>query len=74
MSAHAPSSLVEQLTARKMEVLRHIADGQTNQQIADDLIISVGTVKSYTSHIYGKLGVSNRTQAVARARELALLA
>lgn len=65
--------LVEQLTARELEVLHHIAEGQTNQQIADNLIISVGTVKSYTSQIYGKLGVGNRTQAVARARELALL-
>jgi predicted ATPase/DNA-binding NarL/FixJ family response regulator len=72
--ALASPALVEQLTAREIEVLHHIAAGLTNQQIADDLIISVGTVKSYTSQIYGKLGVGNRTQAVARARELALLA
>jgi ATP/maltotriose-dependent transcriptional regulator MalT len=65
--------LVEQLTARELEVLQCIAQGLTNQQIAAKLIISVGTVKSYTSQIYGKLSVSNRTQAVARARELKLL-
>ena len=50
-----------------------MAAGHTNQQIAEALIISVGTTKWYTSEIYGKLGVNNRTQAVARARELGLL-
>ena len=45
----------------------------SNKQIADTLIISTGTVKWYTSQIYGKLGVKNRTQAVAQAQALSLL-
>ncbi|HRV92789.1 MAG TPA: tetratricopeptide repeat protein [Anaerolineae bacterium] len=73
-STHPTSpELIEQLTPRELEVLQLIAEGQTNQQIAETLIISVGTVKSYTSQIYGKLAVNNRTQAVARGRELGLL-
>jgi ATP/maltotriose-dependent transcriptional regulator MalT len=68
------SGLIEPLTPRELEVLQHISEGLTNQQIAEELIISVGTVKSYTSQIYGKLLVNNRTQAVAKARELGLLA
>jgi predicted ATPase/DNA-binding CsgD family transcriptional regulator len=66
-------ALVEPLTPREFEVLRLMADGLTNQQIAEALIISVGTVKWYTGQIYSKLNVGNRTQAVARARELNLL-
>jgi ATP/maltotriose-dependent transcriptional regulator MalT/predicted ATPase len=75
LTALAPqaSVLVEPLTPRELEVLQLMAEGHTNQQIADELIISIGTVKGYTSEIYGKLGVSHRTQAVARARELKLL-
>lgn len=65
--------LPEPLTDREMEVLRLIARGSTNQQIAEDLIISVGTVKYYTSQIYGKLNVQNRTEAVAHAREINLI-
>ena len=67
------SALVEPLSARELEVLQLIAVGLTNQQIADELVISVGTAKWYTGQIYGKLAVSNRTQAVAKARELKLL-
>lgn len=70
--SHAPE-LVEQLTPRELEVLRCIGRGLTNQQIADELIISVGTVKSHNNSIYGKLGASNRVQALERARELKLL-
>jgi LuxR family maltose regulon positive regulatory protein len=54
-------------------VLGLIAAGLTNQHITDELVISVGTVKFYTSQIYGKLAVNSRTQAVARARELGIL-
>jgi LuxR family maltose regulon positive regulatory protein len=67
-------ALVEPLTPRELEVLHLIATGLTNQQISDELIISVGTAKFYTSQIYSKLSVSSRTQAIARARELDLLA
>ena len=68
------STLIEPLTSRELEVLQLIAKGHTNRQIADTLIISVGTAKWYTGQIYGKLGVTNRTQAVAHARELGLIA
>ena len=64
---------MEALTVRELEVLGLIAAGLTNRQIAEKLVISVGTVKSYTAQIYGKLNVNSRTQAVARARELTLL-
>jgi ATP/maltotriose-dependent transcriptional regulator MalT len=70
----ANAALVEPLTSRELEVLQLIAEGKTNQQMAETLVISVGTAKWYTSQIYGKLNVSSRTQAVAKARELALLA
>ncbi len=61
------------LSAREREVLRLIADGKTNQQIANDLIVTVGTVKRHTHNIYAKLNVARRIQAVARARSLGLL-
>jgi LuxR family maltose regulon positive regulatory protein len=67
------SSLVEPLSERELEVLRLVAGGLTNQEIADELVIAVSTVKSHTNHIYGKLGVKNRTQAIARAGALRLL-
>lgn len=65
--------LIEPLSERELEVLQLIGEGLTNQQISDRLFIVVGTVKKHTSNIYSKLGVNNRTQAVARARELNLL-
>lgn len=64
---------IEPLSEREMEVLYLLAAGLTNRQIADQLIVSVSTVKSHVHHISGKLQVSNRTQAVARAREVGLL-
>jgi LuxR family maltose regulon positive regulatory protein len=67
------SSLVEPLSNRELEVLRLVAAGLSNQQIAQKLFIAVSTVKSHLNSVYGKLGVKNRTQAVARARELDLL-
>ena len=69
----ANQSLLEPLTPREMDVLQLIAAGLSNQQIADELVLARGTVKYYTSHIYGKLGVSSRTQAIAHARDLGLL-
>lgn len=65
--------LIDPLTPREFEVLLLIAQGKTNQQIADRLVLSVGTVKWYSRQIGLKLGVANRTQAVARAHELHLL-
>jgi len=65
--------LVEQLSPREMEVLLLIAAGDSNQEIAEKLVITVRTVKKHSSNIYGKLGVNGRIQAVIRARELGLL-
>jgi LuxR family maltose regulon positive regulatory protein len=60
------------LSERELEVLRLIADGFSNAEIAQRLVIALGTVKRHINNIYGKLGVQSRTQAVARARELGL--
>jgi LuxR family maltose regulon positive regulatory protein len=65
--------LVEPLTGRELEVLRLIANGDSNQTIAEKLVITVSAVKKHTSNIYGKLAVNSRTQAVSRARQLGLL-
>jgi predicted ATPase/DNA-binding CsgD family transcriptional regulator len=65
--------LPDPLTAREIEVLQLIAQGMTNQQIAETFVLAVGTVKWYSRQIYQKLGVGNRTQAIAQARELHLL-
>ena len=62
------------LTARELEILRLVAAGKTNREIARQLIYSLGTVKWYTSRIYSKLQVKNRIQAVAYARDMGLLA
>ncbi|KRA94333.1 LuxR family transcriptional regulator [Pseudomonas sp. Root68] len=63
----------EQLSTREMAVLRLIAQGCSNQEISDQLFISLHTVKTHASHINSKLGVERRTQAVARAKELGVL-
>ncbi len=65
--------LVEPLSPRELEVLRLLALGRTNQEIAGQLIVSPGTVKAHTASIYRKLDVANRTEAVARARQLGIL-
>lgn len=67
------SPLVEPLSARERDVLQLLASGQTNQEIADALSVAVTTAKKHISNIIGKLGVRNRTEAIARARELRLL-
>jgi len=64
--------LAEPLTDRELDVLRLIAKGYTNEEISEELVLAVGTVKWYASQIYGKLGVSNRTRAAMRVRELDL--
>ena len=64
----------DELTKRQVEVLRLVAQGLTNRQVADQLIISPRTVTTHLDHIYPKLGVNNRVQAVERGRTLGLLA
>lgn len=72
--ANVLQPLMEPLSERELEVLRLMAAGLSNQAIADRLVISVPTVKKHGSNIFGKLHAASRTEAVARARELGLLA
>ncbi|VVM81757.1 LuxR C-terminal-related transcriptional regulator [Pseudomonas fluorescens] len=69
----AEVSVAEQLSSRELAVLRLIAQGCSNQEISEQLFISLHTVKTHASHINSKLGVERRTQAVARAKELGLM-
>lgn len=64
--------LVEPLSERELEVLRHLSQGKSNKEIAAALGIAEGTAKNHMTNILGKLGVSDRTQAALRARELGL--
>ena len=77
VSSMVPSTqmeqLVEPLSQRELEILAWIARGASNRQIADHLFIAEGTVKNHVTHILGKLGVRDRTQAALKARELGLL-
>jgi len=68
-----PSHACEQLSTRELAVLKLIAQGCSNQEISDQLFISLHTVKTHASHINSKLGVERRTQAVARAKALGVL-
>jgi ATP/maltotriose-dependent transcriptional regulator MalT len=61
------------LSERELEVLRLIARGLSNAQIAQNLHLAIGTVKAHTGNIYGKLGVKSRTQAIAHAQHLKLV-
>lgn len=72
-SGAAPRRIEDPLSEREIEVLRLLASGRTNSEVARDLFVSVGTVKSYTGNIYRKLDAKNRSEAVARARELNLI-
>ncbi len=65
--------LAEHLTARELDVLRLLAAGTPNPRIAEQLVVSLDTVKKHVSHLLGKLGAANRTEAVTRARELGLI-
>jgi DNA-binding CsgD family transcriptional regulator len=64
---------VEPLSRREIDVLRLMADGRSNQEIAQVLVVALNTVKMHVKHIYRKLGVKNRVQAVAQARVLGML-
>lgn len=67
------SSLIEPLTEREKDVLKWIAEGCSNPEIAEKLYLSVGTVKTHVKHIYGKLGVDDRVKAASKAHELGLI-
>lgn len=69
----ANNRLIEPLSERELEVLLLIVSGETNQQIASQLFVGLSTVKKHINHIYSKLGVKSRTQAIARTRELSLI-
>ena len=70
---HAGRHAPDDLTARELEILRLVAEGQTNREIASRLIVAVGTIKAHVEHILGKLGVADRTQAAVRGVELGLV-
>lgn len=69
----ASQPLIEPLSERELDILRRVAAGYSNKEIAQELVVAVSTVKKHISNIYAKLEVVNRIQAVARARELGLL-
>jgi LuxR family maltose regulon positive regulatory protein len=68
----ANRALVEPLSVRELEVLQLVAEGLTNAEVAARLVIAVATVKVHARTIYGKLGVTSRTQAIAKAQKLRL--
>jgi LuxR family maltose regulon positive regulatory protein len=65
--------LPEPLSERELDILRLIATGRSNQEIAEILVIALSTVKSHINNLYSKLGTNRRTEAIAIARELGLL-
>jgi LuxR family maltose regulon positive regulatory protein len=68
-----PQPLIEPLSERELEVLRLVVAGLANRDIAEELIISLNTVKWHTKNIYGKLQAHSRAQAIARAYELEII-
>jgi LuxR family maltose regulon positive regulatory protein len=73
MAQPAAAELADPLTERELEILSLVSNGASNQAIADQLFISLGTVKGHLNHILGKLDAQNRTEAAARGRELSLI-
>lgn len=72
-AAHHPAPLAEPLTERELDVLRCIAEGLSNREIAERLVITEGTVKNHVSNLIAKLDVRDRTQALLKAQEIGLL-
>ena len=68
-----PQNLIEPLSEREIEVLRLVADGLSNHEISQQLVLAVSSVKGHNQRIFGKLQVQRRTEAIARARELGLI-
>ncbi len=73
MQTGSRSTLYEPLSTREWDVLQLVTEGLSNQQIAEHLVLSLYTVKLHVKHLLAKLGATNRTQAVARARALHIL-
>jgi DNA-binding NarL/FixJ family response regulator len=71
--APRPQPLVVPLSERELEVLRRLAEGRTNREIAGDLYLAEGTIKNHVTNVLAKLGARDRTQAALRARALGLL-
>ena len=71
--AMAAPGLAGQLTARELEILVLLAAGMPDLRIADELVVSLDTVKKHVSHLPGKLGAANRTETVTRTRQLGLI-
>ncbi len=69
----AVPGLAEQLTGREREILALLAAGSPNPRIAEQLVVTVDTVKKHVSHVLAKLGAGNRTEAVSQARQLGLI-
>ena len=72
VSNQAPE-LIEPLTDRELEILHLMAQGLSNHEIGQRLFLALNTVKGHNRHIFGKLQVQRRTEAIARAREIGLL-
>lgn len=73
LSPHEQALAADDLTKREMEILGLLAEGYSNREIAERLVLTIGTVKDHVHNIYQKLGVHNRTRAIAHARQLRLL-
>jgi LuxR family maltose regulon positive regulatory protein len=73
VAAAAAAGVPDPLTSRERQVLALLAQGRANRDIAAELVVTPDTVKRHVSHILAKLGAVNRTEAVARARELNLI-
>jgi len=71
-SLASPQGLAEPLSEREREILRLVADGASNRDIANQLVIAEGTVKNHVTNILAKMGVSDRTKAAIKARDLGL--
>ncbi len=72
-TARTGDSIMEPLSERELEILRLIAKGRSNREIADELFLAEGTVKNHVSNILGKLDVRDRTQAALKAKEIGLI-
>ena len=70
---YAPADLPEALSERELEILRLVAAGASNKEIADRLVIAEGTVKNHITSILGKLAVRDRTQAALKAQQMGLV-